>query len=246
MGLVEEMFPIVQMQVRNSPNIPYSRRDDLIQECMIVVWNWVEKGETRKAYLKQKVRWRILQEMSTRGRAATGSAQSGHSAAEQAKGREARDKIKQYIKTYKAEHGSEPSGVKISQALEMSRSNVARHLRDLHLYDAPLQKQDVQIMSLDDNIGGGSGDSDGTEELSVVDLYAVEESHEEQSLLKASVAKAMTTLTERERGVVFDLYWLDHTFKELELSKKYGARATVRKALNSAKEKLATELDSCV
>lgn len=163
--LIDEIFPEMRRwlfwEARQQTG-DASLHDDLVQEAYISMWRKVpevreEEGSTTaffRAVARQRMKAVLSDDRRYTGRTTEESAKSVGQHAKK-KGDETRQRIRDFITSYRAEHQTEPTQGEIARSLGMNSGNVNRHMKRMHM---SVEAKPIKAGSLDELVdGAGDG-----------------------------------------------------------------------------------------
>jgi DNA-directed RNA polymerase specialized sigma24 family protein len=215
---IETVFPEWRDTLRGmawsmTPN-PYASVDDLIQEGYIAMWRAADAdAENLAAYLTTAARHRMLSVKD--GRPQLGSSGPAPSSVKP-RGEQTRQRIRDFQRTYRSEHGDDPSQAQIARELGLDPSTVSEQVRRMRTFTVVAVPSDAPL-SLDGLLDAGSHEPVDPRVADLLDSVTLAYHHGE-------IREAIAALPESYRDYVVDLFWHGLTERESNRKRATGVR----------------------
>jgi DNA-binding transcriptional ArsR family regulator len=221
--------------------------DDLLQEGSISAWKDYVSGKSVKA-ICVRAKYRVLgllnadsphPETRDEGKRQTwtGNVLSGRDHQDHKAGREAREKISEWVQSYRKLHGHEPMTTEISKALGMHHSTVTNHLERMYLFSGPYLKE---VRTLDGHMMTSGEDTD----IPVLDRFSAARKHGQFDDLVCEWIDTVTLLRENipnDQDRTWTYMYIYEGKTQGDIAQEFGVprhhvQVAIRRTLNTLKD----------
>jgi hypothetical protein len=231
---LDETLSVVEGFIRKKfPLLPaHPLQDDLLQEAQIKAWKDYMEGHNTKA-ICVRAKYRIMNLMKADDPQYTGEQWTGHITQgrdhqDHKAGREAREKIEEFVKGYRKLHGHEPMIVEIAKATGIHRSNVKKHMDRMYLFSGPGL---TTVATLDDYTVGNGEDAD----TPVIDKISHRRRHgnfEDLLCEWIDTTEILLTHVPDKQDRVWTYLWIYGDKSQSDIAREFGVpRHVVEKAI---------------
>lgn len=196
---VEELFQRVEKKILRYRR--HSEWEDLLQEGRLIAWAAFDTGVRDARTLLNKATNRAGSIVSGRSQPA-GKPEKSHDFTRSEQGEATRYKIRSFLDQFVALHDRQPTHSEISRGVGIKTPNVKHHMN--RLYSGPTSDE-VRVIPIDDFYAHNPGEHS-------LDMYAWEDSFEDETVDRLVVSDLMSQLREKERKAVHLRYWEDQSY----------------------------------